>query len=305
MSLSFLAVSHDLNNLYVARNRGRISSKKPGENGTWEMGNSSFFFFFFFPKPYHHDFNKINSRSLLLLCLSSFLCFPKRGLGPITHRSVGRLLSAALVTLWFLEPIRALIEHLFGPWKHHYRTACGCSFHFFLGFEHFSPRQCRPASGRNKMRDKLIVYSYFFLIDIVSNCSQIIIQWPHNTEALCQKHCKMADCHNLSFHKMNSGTLPRRKWTECCRAKGFRPWLSHKKELCHMFPKASSQLFCTPCCCVKAEQSTLHPAADNVSNASDLMYFQCIVFSPSFLYHIYNLSSFLLESCKVHDYLPV
>lgn len=214
------------------------------------MRNGKFLFFF---NLYHHDFNKINSRSLLLLCLSSFLCFPKRGLGPITHRSVGRLLSAALVTLWFLEPIRALIEHLFGPWKHHYIAACGCSFRFFLGFESFSPRQAPSArvQGQRPDETKCVINWYFiavfFLIDIVRNCSRIIIQWPHNTITICRKRCKMADCHNLSFHKMNSGTLPRRKWTECCGAKGFRPWLSHKNELCHMFPKALSQLFCTSC----------------------------------------------------------
>lgn len=57
---------------------------------------------------------------------------------PITHHSVGRLLSAALVTLWFLEPIRALIEHLFGLWKHHWRTAWSCSFCSFLTVKHLS-----------------------------------------------------------------------------------------------------------------------------------------------------------------------
>lgn len=48
-----------------------------------------------------------------------FSVLPAARSHPITHRSVGSLLSAALVTLRFLEPIRVLIEHLFDLWKQH------------------------------------------------------------------------------------------------------------------------------------------------------------------------------------------
>lgn len=113
---------------------------------------------------------------------------------PITHHSAGRLLSAALVTLWFLEPIRALIEHLFGLLKHHWRMAFSCSFWIFF----FHCRCCcccccqaltlflGPGSvgSRTEWRpDKTKVSQmedwWLFLINIVGNWSPVITHWPH------------------------------------------------------------------------------------------------------------------------------
>lgn len=58
---------------------------------------------------------EIKSGAQVLSCYACHLSLlPESESRSITHHSDGRLLSAALVTPGFLEPIRALIEHLFG-----------------------------------------------------------------------------------------------------------------------------------------------------------------------------------------------